>query len=74
MIPNIDTYEFGVVYKKEKNPILLLNELNHLLGNLFEVKVYYTTSKGYDEQYQHLASKARIKSNDLSTLKHTQKI
>ena len=64
MIPKIDTYEFGVVYKKEKNPILLLNELNHLLGNIFEVKVYYTTSKGYDEQYQHLASKARIKSND----------
>ena len=60
----IDTYELGIMYKKEKNPMLLINELNHLLGNIFEVKIYYTTSKGYDEQYQHLASRSRIKSND----------
>ena len=64
MLANIDTYEFGVVYKKEKNPMFLLNELNSFLNDIFEVKLYYTTSKGYDTQYQHLASKARIKSND----------
>lgn len=64
MLANIDTYEFGVVFSKEKNPMLLINELNHLLGNIFEVKVYYTTSKGYDIQYQHLASRSRIKCND----------
>lgn len=62
LVANIDTYDFGVVNKNSKSPKDFLNELNEILD--CEVKIYYTTLNGYEEKYQHLASKARIKNND----------
>lgn len=65
LIGNIDTFEFGVMFRKNKeDAISLLNRINKLAWDLYEIKIYYTSSKGYNDGYFDLASKARIKRNN----------
>lgn len=61
LVSNVDTYEFGVLYNKNKvSPIKFLEELNEILNYTFEIKVYY--SGGIcNKEFFSLASKARIK-------------
>lgn len=67
LIANVDTYEFGVTYNKRAfTPLVFLKTLNDYLDYSFETKVYYSNGN-YTKEFHHLASKARIKSNDRFT-------
>ena len=69
LVGNIDTYEFGVLYdKQEFTSINFLENLNKQMNDMFEIKIYYSKRLGYNQELQHLASKARIKNNDRYTL------
>lgn len=63
LIANIDTYEFGIVYNKNKQTAIeFLNELNIQFSNIFNIKIYYSDGN-YNKEFEYLASKLRIKNN-----------
>lgn len=63
LLGNVDTIEFGVKYDNKKTSSM--DVLKNIAKKLFdEVKIYYTSSKGYDKQYHHLASKLNFKKNN----------
>ena len=69
LVGNMDTYEFGVLYdKKQFTSIEFLENINKQMNDMFEIKIYYSKLKGYNQEFQHLASNARIKNNDRYTL------
>ena len=42
LVGNIDTYEFGVLNKKEFTPIEFLENINNKMNDMFEIKIYYS--------------------------------